>query len=410
MVVKPSSRWKEIPEPTAFQREINSIKATKRRAGVQILDLTEGDPVIYGHVNQSLSNYLIEAAEGGWNMYPEQSPWRDELRKAISSFEKRYRNVEYDPNDIIIGPGVAGCFQILHYSLLEPGDEIVVIEPAHYLTGPTSYWQYFKSKVITSPCLEEESWEPIVEELRSKISNKTKGIVIVNPNNPTGAVYSEKSLKGIVDIAGEYELPIISDEIYGLITFDGIVAKPTARIAGDVPVISLSGMSKIFMGPGWRVGYICFHDPEGKITELKSVTKRVAGLYGHGMTAMPTPILYAATRAFQDSIDAGIEMTKKLKIRRDYIMKRIQEIDGITCVRPKGSLYCFPKVDGIGRIWKTDEEFMLEILKEENIIFNIGSAYGPSGFGHFRLLLLPDLKILEDALSRLERFLKKHLY
>ncbi len=407
-MIKPSSRWIDWPKPSTFDREIAIIKE-KMRGKREILDLTEGDPVIHGHINKKLSELLIEAAKGDWHMYPEQTPWREELRRAIRDFEKRYRKIDYDPDKIIIGPGVAGCFQILHYSLLEPGDEMVVIEPAHYLTGPTSYWYYFGSKIQTCPCDEENCWEPIVEELPSKITNRTKGIVIVNPNNPTGAVYDEKSIKAIIDIAGEFELPIISDEIYGLITFDGVISKPTALLSKDVPVISLSGMSKVFMAPGWRVGYICFHDPEEKLSELLKVVKRVSMLYGHGVTAMPTPILYAATRAFQDSIDAGIEMTKRLNIRRDYIMKRIKEIDGITCVKPKGSLYCFPKVEGIGRIWKTDEEFMLELVKEENVIFNIGSRYGPSGFSHFRLLLLPDLKILEEVLNRLERFLKRHL-
>jgi len=409
MVVKPSSRWKDMPKPTEFQRNLSAIKAEKKKSGEEILDLTEGDPVIFGHINQSLSDRLVEAAEGGWHMYPEQSPWRHKLRKAVSEYEKRYRNIEFDPNEVIIGPGVAGCFQILHYSLLEPGDEMVVIEPAHYLLGPTSYWYYFQSRVLTSPCSEEEGWEPVVEGLRSKISSKTKGIVIVNPNNPTGAVYSERAIKAIVNIAGENDIPIISDEIYGLLTFDGIIAKPTAEIAKDVPVIALSGISKIFMRTGWRVGYIYFHDPEGKISELSRVTRRVAGLYGHGLTAMPTPILYAATKAFKGSIDAGIEMIKKLQVRRDQTMKRIQEIEGLTCVKPKGTLYCFPKIHKIGKAWKTDEDFMLNLLQEENVIFNLGSLYGNSGFGHFRLLLLPDQNIIDDALNRLENFLNQNL-
>jgi len=408
MVAKPSSRWKGMPRPSHFQQELRAIMVEKKKAGVEVLDLTEGDPVIYGHTNQSLSDALVEAAKGGWHMYPEQTPWRDELRKAISGFEKSYRKIEYNPEDVIIGPGVAGCFQTLHYSLLEPGDEIVVVEPAHYLMGPTSYWYYFQSEVITSPCSEENGWDPVIEELSSRITSRTKGIVIVNPNNPTGALYSERALKGIVNVAGENDIPIISDEIYGLITFNGAIAKPTAKIAKDVPVIALNGMSKIFMRTGWRVGYICFHDPEGKISELSRVTKRVASLYGHGITTMPTPILYAAMKAFQGSVEAGLDMTKELQLRRDNIMKRVKEIEGVTCVKPKGSLYCFPKVDKIGKTWKTDEDFMLNLLREESVLFNLGSGYGKSGFGHFRLLLLPDQKIIDDALNRLESFLNNH--
>lgn len=397
-----------MPKVVRYQQELLAIKQRKKNEGQPILDLTEGDPVIFGHINQPLSDKLVEAAEGDWHMYPDQSPWRDELRRSISGFEDRYRKVKYDPENVIIGPGVAGCFQILHYSFFEPRDEILVIEPAHYLLGPTSYMHYFQSRVLTSPCSELDGWEPDVAELRLRITKKTKGIVIVNPNNPTGAVYKEKNLKEIVNIAGENDLPIISDEIYGLLTFDGLICKPTAKVAKDVPVIALGGISKVFMRTGWRVGYLCFHDPEDKISELTNIIKRTASLYGHGISAIPTPILFAATKAFQGSPDAGIEMMKILQVSKDHIMKRIQEIEGVSCVEPKGTLYCFPRIDKIGTTWRTDEDFMLDLIKEENVLFNLGSGYGNSGFGHFRLLLLPSINIINDALSRLENFLKRH--
>ena len=407
-MVKPSSRWSGMKEPSSFQKSLSTILSEKKKKGINVIDLTEGDPVIFGHKNQELSKTLIEAAENGWHMYPEQTPYREELKKAISDFEKCYRNVEYNPEDTILGAGVANCFQILHYSLLEPGDEVVIVEPAHYVGGPTSYWHYFQAKAVTSPSLEEEEWEPNTDELRKKINEKTKAIVIVNPNNPTGAIYSEKSLKKIIDIAGENDLPIISDEIYGLITFDGNVAKPTASLSKDVPVIAMSGISKIFMRTGWRLGYICLHDPKDKINELSKIIKKVAMLYGHGTTTIPTPILYAATKTYQGSIIAGLQMAKELQKRRDLIMKRIEGIEGLSCVKSKGTLYTFPKVEQIGKVWKNDEEFMLSLVEEENILFNTGSSYGPSGFGHFRLLLLPDINILQEALNRLEHHLKKH--
>ena len=284
---------------------------------------------------------------------------------------------------------------------------MVILEPAHYFGGPTSYWHYFQANKVTSSCPEENNWEPDTDELRKKITDKTKGIVLVNPNNPTGAIFSEKILRDIVDIAGEYEVPLVSDEIYGLLTFDDNVAIPTAKIARDVPVIVLNGISKIFMRTGWRMGHICFHDPDDRISELTSVVKKIATMYGHGTTCIPTPILYAAIEAYRGPIDEGLKMSKELGRRRDVVMRRIKEIDGVSCVKSKGSLYTFPKVEQIGNLWKTDEEFMLELIKEENILFNLGSSYGPSGSGHFRLLLLPDIEILEDALTRLESFLKR---
>jgi aspartate/methionine/tyrosine aminotransferase len=407
-MVKPSSRWRNMPETSSFQKKLSKLIIKKKKNGDKVLDLTEGDPVIFGHTNQELSETLVEAARDGWHMYPEQTTYREDLKNSISRFEKHHRAVDYHPEDIILGAGVANCLQIVHSSLLQPEDEMVLIEPAHYFWNPTSYWHYFGAKPITSPSIEKNDWEPDTDKLRDRITKKTKGIVIVNPNNPTGAIYNDKSIIEIVDIAGEYDLPIISDEIYGLLTFDGRVVKPTAILSKDVPVIAMSGISKIFMRTGWRFGYICIHDPNEKIQELSRVIKRVATMYGHGTTTIPTPILYAANKTYQNSIEAGLKMMKELQKRRDIVMKRMDGIDGVSCVEPKGALYAFPKVEQIGKRWKSDEEFMINIVKEKNILFNLGSAFGPSGSGHFRLLLLPNINILRDALNRLEEFLIKH--
>jgi aspartate/methionine/tyrosine aminotransferase len=405
-MVKPSSRWINMPETSVFQKNLSELIKKKQKKGVKVLELIEGDPVIFGHVNQKLSETLVEAARDGWHMYPEQTTFREDLKNAISRFEKQHRSVEYNPEDIILGSGVANCLQIIHYSLLQPEDEMVLVEPAHYYGSPTSYWYYFGAKAITSPSLEKYDWEPNLDTLRDRITSKTKGIVIVNPNNPTGAIYSDKSINEIVNIAGEYDIPIISDEIYGLLTFDGRVVKPTANLSKDIPVIAMSGISKIFMRTGWRFGYICIHDPDEKIQELSRVMKRVAMMYGHGTTTIPTPILYAASKTYQNSIDAGLKMMKDLQKSRDIVMKRIESIEGVTCVEPKAGLYAFPKVEQIGNIWKSDEEFMLDIVKEKDVLFNLGTSYGPSGFGHFRLLLLPNINVLQDALNRLEEFLR----
>ena len=168
MGVKPSSRWKGMFEPSKFNIQLNHIKEKKENNHEEIINLTEGDPVIFGHVNQNLSKYLVEAVNSGLHMYPDQTQLRKELVQSIHNFEKKYRNIEYNLDNIIIGPGVAGRFKTLHYSLLEQSDEMVIIEPAHYLLGPTSYWHYFESKVITSPSSEESAWEPDIDILRKK--------------------------------------------------------------------------------------------------------------------------------------------------------------------------------------------------------------------------------------------------
>jgi aspartate/methionine/tyrosine aminotransferase len=382
-----------------------------KNKGAEIITIGGGDPIEYGFINKYASDALIQVSKKGLHMYSYWTNCLSDLKKAIVEFEKKYRNVDYSHEDIILTPGVAGAFQVIHYALLGAGDEIITFEPTHYLTGPTSYFYIFQSKVVAVCTLEVNDWKPNLEELRERISKRTKAIVIVNPNNPTGSVYDEKTLRSIVDIAGEYCLPIISDEIYGLLTFGNVKAKSIAQVASDVPAIVLSGISKVFMCPGWRVGYIAIHDPQGKMAEIIKAAKAISALYGHATSCMATPILYASITAYKGSINEAQRMMQQLQVPRDFTVKRLNEIQGIMCTKPKGTFFAFPHVYAIdphGK-WKTDEDFLIELLKEEHILFSFpGSIFGNSGYGHFRTLLLPELKTLEEVYDRLERFIIKH--
>lgn len=369
----------------------------------------DADPVVAGFENPFLSKYLIQTARERWNMYPDNSDWENRLKEAVANFERRERHLESTPEDIVPCPGCAGAFNVLHHALLDPGDEVVISDPSHYLTGPTSYWSYFSARPVAYRCKEEDDWEPDLDDLRAKLSSKTKALFINNPNNPTGAVYDENLLRRIVDIAGEHDLPIISDEIYGLITYDGLKATSVATVSGDVPTITVSGFSKFFMGPGWRVGYMLFHDPSGKIKTLEETIKKVAHVYGFSTDGMATPILVAATRVYENehAYRPGRKMTKRLQVRRDFTWKRLNEIQGISCVKPRGAFFAFAHVQGIGEIWKHDEDFLISLLNEEQVAFDAGSWYGECGFAHFRVVFLQDLKVLEKAFDKLERFMKK---
>lgn len=408
MVVKPSVRWKGLFEGEPFYKEMRAIIPELEKAGKKVIAVVGSDPPKFGHTNQSISDYLIEATKKGMHTY--MGPRMNNLRTAIANFEKKYRNIKYSPEDILVAPGVAGCFNVLHYTLLDPGDEIVTIEPVHYVCAPSKYFSIFQSKLVTSSSNEEKEWNPDIDGLRASITDKTKGIVICHPVNPTGAVWNEKTLKSLVNIAGEREIPIISDEMYGLITFNGVKAKSIAEIADDVPTIVLGGMSKFFMRTGWRVGYLAFHDPLGKIEEVQETAIKVWGLYGHTRSSISTPILYAATKSFEGPMDTGWEFVKEMQANRDFAFKRLNKIEGVGCTKPKGTFYIFPHVDAIGKgkTWKTDMEFLLEFLKEEAATFMPGYRYGKSGFGHFRCHLLPDKEILEEIYERLEKFILRH--
>jgi aspartate/methionine/tyrosine aminotransferase len=383
---------------------MSKIAEGMKKEGKKTLIMYEGDPVIFGHINQPLSDYLIEAAKKGLHMYGGMAGVKGPLTKSISNWEKRYRGNEYLPEDIVIGAGVSGCLAIIHDTLLDAGDEIVALAPAHYLGGPTGYFYKYGAKAVASPCVEEDGWQPDLDELRKKITANTKAITVVSPNNPTGAIYKDKALKEIANIAGEHDIPIISDEIYGVLTFDGKEAKSMASLAGDVPVIVTAGLAKVYQRTGWGVGYICFHDPQNKISELKNAVKRVASLYGFFGTRHPTEILYASAKAFESSLDAAHEMMRKLQERRDYTIKRFKEINGLSCFVPEAALYAFPRVEGIGSTWKTDNDFILDVYRETGARYTAGSSM--AGPGHFRTLLLPEMEMLEEAYDKLEQFMK----
>ncbi len=409
--VKSSSRFSRIPEGALniAKSKLNAVRKELESAGKQIIPIEGGDPTEFGFVNQPLSDALIEAARKGLHRYPHETPYQVELRESIVDFEKKYRGCDYTSDEIILTPGVAGAFQVIHYSLLDAGDEIATFEPCHYLLAPSLHHHILGSKVVSCRSFEEKEWEFDLEGLRERINERTKGIVISNPSNPTGKVYDENALKKLIDVAGEYDLPIISDEIYGLLTFDGVEAKSISAVAGDVPTIVLTGMSKVFMRTGWRVGYLAFHDPRGKNSQILEVAKKMAGLYGHATSCIPTPILYAAARAFRGSVEPAKEMMQKLQARRDLTYKRLNDIDGMSCTKPEGGFYAFPHVHSIGETWKSDDNFILELLMEEGVLIPFyGSSFGRSGFGHFRALLLPKPEELEEAYNRLERFMKSH--
>lgn len=408
MVTRASERFAVLKNPPwqVFEDTENARQAEARKKGRNPIAFFSSDPPKYGFLNQEISQYLIDAAEKGVHGY--DAPV-GELVNAICGWEKKYRNVEYVRDDIIPTQGVAGGWFLIHYSMLDPyaGDEVCVLEPAHYCWTPLPVLESFHARAIPVPCSEKEGWQPDVDTIRKKINDKTKFIVIDNPSNPTGAVCTENRLKEIADIAGENDVAIVSDEMYSMIAYDGLKVKSMADIARDVPVIVMNGMSKFFMRTGWRVGYLAFHDPEGKITEIKKTIRSILSLYGHP-ALRTSPIIYAAAKAYAGTMEGGFGFVSQLQQLRDYVMKRLGEIEGLSCTKPSAALYIFPHIHGIGEIWKTDEEFMVELNKEEDLIFAPGNWFGPSGFGHFRGLLTASKEMHDETWNRLERFLRRH--
>ncbi len=368
--------------------------------GKKIFYLNIGDPVAFDFVTpQHIRQALTKAVEDNANFYS-ASEGIPELRQAISQKEKRVNQVEIAPEDIIVTQGISEGIEMVMAALVNAGDEVL-------LPGPTyppyiSYTKFFGGKPVTYQTVEENGWQPNVDDLRKKVSRKTKCIVIINPNNPCGALYEEKTVREIVNVAAENDLPVISDEIYDQIVFEKRLAS-TARLANDVPVVGLNGFSKAYLMTGWRLGYVYFHSKNNELQEVKQGIEKEARI----RLCANTPVQKAGVAALNGPQDHIKQTVAKLKQRRDYSWKRLNEIQGISCAKPEAAFYVFPRIHAVGSRWKTDLEFALDLLKQTGVLFVHGSGFDPEyGTGHVRGVILPPLETLEQAFDALEAFMK----
>ena len=382
-------------------RDVIEFAKKLEKTGRQITYLNIGDPVKFDFdTPEFVKTALFDAVRAGENWYG-TSEGDPELREAICKKEKQVNNVDISPDDVIVTTGVSEAIFMIMAALLEEDDEILVPGPTY--PPYSSYANFFQGRSIAYRTIEEEGWIPDIEDLRRKISSKTKGIAIINPNNPCGAVYDRKTVRAIVDLAAENNLVILSDEIYDRIVYEEEFVS-TAPIAKDYPVIGLNGFSKTYLATGWRLGYLYFYDPEGRMEQLKESVKKESRI----RLCTNTPIQRAGIAALNGPQDHIKAMVEKLRRRRDYAWKRLNDIEGITCTKPHGAFYVFPKVHEIGQRWKTDMDFVLDVLEKTGVLFVHGSGFCETyGTGHFRGVFLPPIEVLEEAFNRLEEFMNK---
>ncbi|RLF34057.1 MAG: alanine aminotransferase [Thermoplasmata archaeon] len=384
-------------------REVVVPAKELEKKGIEVIHLNIGDPNKYDFdTPEHMKQAVYEAMNGGYNGYAPSEGYV-ELREAIVEREKRRNNVSYPLDNICITSGVTEALQLLINVLLNHHDELLI-------PGPT-YPQYtlitrFNDAIpVPYRCIEENSWQPDVEDIRKKISSHTKGIVLINPNNPTGALYSKKTIKEIIDIAGEHRIPVISDEIYDDMVFDE-KQYATASLTRDVPVITFNGFSKVYLVPGWRMGYILFYH-NGELNEIQDAFMRIARSRLCANSICQRACI-AALKGPQDHIQ---KVNKKLRERRDFSYKRLNEIEGISTAKPQGAFYIFPKIETINHgIWKDDKEFVLDFLHKKHVLVVHGSGFCETyGKNHFRAVILPTLETLEKAFDRLEEYMKEKL-
>ncbi|MGA8105939.1 MAG: aminotransferase class I/II-fold pyridoxal phosphate-dependent enzyme [Nitrososphaeraceae archaeon] len=363
--------------------------------GGQVIYLNIGDPVKYDFKTPDhIKSALINAVKDNKNYYTD-SEGLPELKKAITEKESQ-KGMSVTEDDVLVTNGVSEGLDMILASIVDPNSEVLMSGP--YYPPYSSYVKFYGGKPVEFRI--NEDGRPDLEDLISKITPRTRAICIISPNNPTGEVFDRKSLQQLIDVAAEHNLYIITDEIYDKIVFDDQFTG-IGKVSKDAPVILLNGFSKSYLMTGWRCGYICFNSNASGLDELRKNVPKLARV----RISANLPVQVAAVEALRGPQTHIIDIVEKLRKRRDYVVKRLNAIEGISCRIPHGAFYVFPKVN-LDRYWEDDQQFVLDLLSKTGVLTVQGSGFGKAfGSGHFRIVYLPKEEVLEQAMDKLEFFM-----
>lgn len=372
-------------------------------AGTHILKLNIGNPAPFGfrtpeEVIYDMRQQLTECE--GYSA----SKGLFSARKAIMQYAQIKKLPNVSINDIFTGNGVSELINLCMQALLDDGDEILIPSPDYPLWTATA--TLAGGRVVHYICDEQAEWYPDLDDIRKKITSRTKAIVIINPNNPTGAVYPREVLQQIVDIAREHQLIIFSDEIYDRLVMDGEEHVSIASLAPDLFCVTFSGLSKSHMIAGFRIGWM-----------ILSGRKDIAKDYIEGLNMLSNmrlcsnvpaqSIVQTALGGYQ-SVENYIVPGGRIYEQREYIYKTLSEIPGISVVKPKAAFYAFPKIDVKKFNITNDEQFALDFLREKKVLIVHGGGFNWKEPDHFRIVYLPRIEVLEESLKNLADFLQTY--
>ena len=379
------------------------VPATKLESeGHEILKLNIGDPIAYPGLPtpKHMVDAYVDALQNGNNGYS-PSYGLPQLRAAIAQDERR-KGWPARQDDIYVCHGVTEALQVIFAATLEEGD--TVLAPGPHYPPYMAYPQMYGAHTVEYKLKPNDGWRLDFDDIEAKMNENVKLLVLINPNNPCGAVAGKDEIFRLISIARKWpNCVIVADEIYDGLDFTG-EQRSVASLSPDVPVFVLNGVSKVYYAPGWRIGYLGIHDPKGRMQLIRDGIERL--LRSRLCASTPAQMGYLA------GLDSDRSWMKsysdKIVRQRDLCVSRINSIEGLEVQSSGGAFYMFVRLTD--NMWQdNDKEFVLKLLHEEHVLVVHGSGFSPElGRGHFRIVYLPDIDILNEAFDRIERFLERH--
>jgi alanine-synthesizing transaminase len=368
-------------------------------AGHRVLKLNTGNPAAFGfdcppEILEDMLRSIGDAHGYG------DAKGLLSARRAVTQHYQTH-GVQLSVEDVYLGNGVSELIQMSMQALLDDGDEVLVPAPDYPLW--TASVSLSGGTAVHYRCDEQSDWMPDLADIERKVTDRTKALVIINPNNPTGTVYSEEMVRSLTEIARRHNLILCSDEIYDKILYDDATHTPTAAIAPDLLTLTFNGLSKAYRVAGYRSGWLAVCGP-----------KAHAASYIEGLTIlanmrlcanMPAQHVVATALGGHQSIKNLVLPGGRLREQRDVVHEALTRIPGVTCVKPKGAIYAFPRLDPKVYKIKDDRELVLDLLRKEKIMIVHGTGFNWPEPDHFRIVALPAAKELADAVTRIGTFL-----
>jgi alanine-synthesizing transaminase len=369
------------------------------KQGHKILPLNIGDPNVFDFATPPhMIEAVYRAMRDNKNGYAPSSGIKEAIdairgeaaRKGISSVQ-----------DVFVTSGVSETVDLCLNALLNPGDDLLTPSPDYPLYS--AILARLGLKLNTYDLNEDDGWQPELADIKRKITPRTRGIVLINPNNPTGSVCTRKMLEDVAELAREHNLVIFADEIYDKLILDGDECLSMAAVAPDVPIVTFGGLSKNYLAPGWRIGWGIV---SGDAAAVKSYNEGIQKLLRARLCANH-PEQYAIKAALEGPQDHLLEVQKKLRSRRDVTIKWANSTARVSCVSPRGAFYAFPKID----IPEPDEVFVRELILQKHVMVVHGSGFGQKpGTKHFRIVFLPNEATLSKAYTAIGELLTERYH